>query len=68
MGEVVSTWFQPAENLSEEQKQKMLNLRSEFMDIAEAVELNCPSGRRKSIVLTKLEEAAMMATKAITHG
>lgn len=53
--------------LSEEDASKVRDLREVFSRHASYIEQLCPEGRYRSIVMTKLEEAAMFATKAISH-
>lgn len=43
-------------------------LRHKFSVLEDAIEEFCLDPRYKAIVLTKLEEASMFATKAITHN
>lgn len=43
------------------------NLRRQFKELALSVNEKLPEGREKSIVLTKLEEASMMATAGIAR-
>lgn len=53
--------------LTEEQKQSVHDVRVSFAFAHENIMVQLPEGRYKAIVATKLEEAAMFATKAITH-
>lgn len=43
------------------------NVRNSFGTLADELERELPEGRYKAMVKTKLEEAAMLATKAYTH-
>jgi hypothetical protein len=47
---------------------KMGSLRGEFTQIDAAMRVFTPQGRYQSLALTALEEAAMWAMKAISHG
>lgn len=52
-----------------EEGQKIISEnRAAFKVLAKQLDDNLPSGRLKALVLTKLEEAAMFATKFISHG
>lgn len=42
-------------------------LRGDFIDVAENVESSCPSGRERSLAITKLEEALMWAVASIAR-
>jgi hypothetical protein len=44
------------------------NIRRACQDAAEAVNINAPEGREKSVAITKLEEAMMWANAAIARG
>jgi hypothetical protein len=44
------------------------SLKQAFVDMEKLIDRIVPDGRRKSIVLTKLEEAAMFAVKAQFEG
>lgn len=43
-------------------------VRAVFKEAASKLQGLLPQSRYRSLVLTKLEEAAMHATKALTHG
>lgn len=43
-------------------------LKRQFNDLASAIEASVLPGRRKSLALTNLEQAAMWAVKALTQG
>ena len=43
-------------------------LQSKFADLKNYISLNCPESRERSIVLTKLEEAAMWADKSVSSS
>ena len=59
-------YFYP-QGVSEEDKIALEAVRKAFRDAAVALQNEHPAGRYKSLVLTKLEEAAMFATKSFTH-
>lgn len=42
-------------------------IRTNFLDFAEALDEILPDGRAKSIAMTKLDEAAMWSNKAIAE-
>lgn len=44
------------------------DIREAFKNVTRTVYYATPPGRRQAVVLTHLEEAAMMAVKAVTHG
>ncbi len=44
------------------------NVRRACQDAAEAVNINAPEGREKSLAVTKLEEALMWANAAIARS
>lgn len=50
------------------QIEDMDTIRRAMIAAAEAVAEFAPAGREAALALTKLEEAAMWANKAITHG
>jgi hypothetical protein len=54
----------------EETVNRHANIRRACLDAAEAVNINCPEGREKSLAVTKLEEAMMWANASIArqHG
>ena len=43
-------------------------LRQAFSDLHDIVEGHCPDSRERAVALTQLEQAALWAVKAITHG
>ena len=53
--------------LNDEQCRKVADVRECFSRHAGYMESICPEGRYRSIVMTKLEEAAMFAVKSISH-
>ena len=60
-------YFEPKGITSDEDKGNLQEVRIRFIDMSEALEAKLPDGRYKSLVKTKLEEAAMFATKAFSH-
>jgi len=58
--------FQPKE-ISDSDKPVLRDVRTAFETLANALQESLPDGRYKSIVRTKLEEAAMFATKSFSH-
>lgn len=62
-------FFEP-KPIEEKFVEDLKTVRRQFQRLAETIqnEVNMPNGRYKSIVLTKLEEAAMFATKAFSHN
>ena len=53
--------------LTQEQKESVHGIRIHFAMAHDAIMSQLPEGRYKAMVATKLEEAAMFATKAISH-
>lgn len=47
---------------------KVRDVRDCFSRHADYMDKLCPDGRYKSIMMTKLEEAAMFAVKSISHS
>lgn len=45
----------------------LIATREHFSELADKLETMLPEGRYKALVLTKLEEAAMFASKAFSH-
>lgn len=66
MGENVIERFYPNQ-LNEDQLKKLADTREAIAALVKHLDAELPGGRCKSIVMTKLEEAAMFATKAISH-
>ena len=66
MGEDILIRFDSL-TVNEEGQKIISSNREAFKLLASQLDKNLPSGRLKSLVLTKLEEAAMFATKAISH-
>lgn len=55
-------------NIDDEKKKELGKLRSKFAELGDYVETTLKDERRKSIVRTKLEEAAMWAVASLTKG
>lgn len=53
--------------LTKEELEKLNLIRDGFAKLANHLQNELPDGRYKSIVRTKLEEAAMFATKSFSH-
>lgn len=64
--------FNP-QSVTPEQQEKIAAVRQGFEELAALLQHTLPdlsgqSARYKAVVKTKLEEAAMFATKSFTHG
>lgn len=53
---------------SDAQKARMQELRDAFQSLASLIEKNAPTCRERSLALTKLEEAATWANKAVNQS
>lgn len=53
--------------VSEEQQNRINNIRNLFSDIYDYIENNCKGSRETSLAITKLEEAQSWAIKGITR-
>lgn len=51
-----------------EQQAKLADIRALFEELEIELVSRVPEGRYRSLYLTALEEAAMWASKAVTHG
>jgi hypothetical protein len=60
--------FEHVDTLTTEQRDEMTQLRSQFASIENEIVMGLIDCRERSLALTALEEAAMWAMKAITHG
>ena len=54
-------------NTTEEQQNRIDDVRNMFSDVYDFIETNCKSSRETSLALTKLEEAQFWAIKGITR-
>ena len=54
--------------VNETQAQAIAQLRVKFTELEQAIDLFVPAGRRRSLALTNLEEAALWTNKAIVKG
>lgn len=48
--------------------EKIARIRKAFSDFLEGLEAHVPASRERSLAVTNLEQAAMWATKAVTHN
>lgn len=60
-------WFEPIIP-NDDQAARIKKIREAFQNFNKKVDSILGEGRRKSIVLTHIEEASHMAIKSITHG
>lgn len=54
-------------NTTEEQQNRIDDVRSMFSDVYDFIETNCKSSRETSLAMTKLEEAQFWTIKGITR-
>lgn len=54
-------------NTTEEQQNRIDDVRNMFSDVYDFIETNCKQSRETSLALTKLEEAQFWAIKGITR-
>ena len=54
-------------NTTEEQQNRIDDVRNMFSDVYDFIETNCKPSRETSLALTKLEEAQFWAIKGITR-
>jgi len=55
-------------NFNPEGREDVEHIKGLAKDLAEAIVLLCPAGRRKSLALTNLETSAMYAVKSLFEG
>lgn len=55
------------QGIAEGDKFPLENVRTTFAKAYDVIDESLPDGRYKSMVKTKLEEAALFATKSFTH-
>lgn len=53
--------------VSEEQQNRIDDIRNMFSDVYDFIETNCKTSRETSLAITKLEEAQFWAIKGITR-
>ena len=53
--------------VNDEQSERIEDVKNAISFAMTDIDNNCPPSREKSLALTKLEEAAMWASKAISH-
>ena len=56
-----------SKQLSDEQKDRIDTIRSNFTQLYDYLDSEIPSGREKSLYATKMEEACMWAIKAVSR-
>ena len=54
-------------SINEEQKHRIDEIKNSLSFAMSDIETNCPPSIERSLALTKVEEAAMWASKAISH-
>lgn len=54
-------------NTTEEQQNRIDDVRNMFSDVYDFIETNCKPSRETSLAITKLEEAQFWAIKGITR-
>ena len=54
-------------NTTEEQQNRIDDVRNMFSDVYDFIETNCKPSREASLAITKLEEAQFWAIKGITR-
>lgn len=53
--------------LDDREREKVEHVNDNFVSFLAFINDSLPQGRYKSMVVTKIEEASMLASKAITH-
>ena len=56
------------QNLTADQLNQVADIKCKARDLAETINKTCPESREKSLAFTKLEEASMWATAAISRN
>lgn len=54
-------------DVTDEQKNRIDDIRNMFSDVYDFIETNCKTSRETSLAITKLEEAQFWAIKGITR-